>query len=932
MKTNINRTAFLSLLLMAALSAMGQEYWLRAVVNHSRQEYRAGNQNWQICQNKEGWMYFANNKGLLEYDGSSWATYPLPGNAKVKAVRAVGDTIYVGALGQFGRFTRNGKGRFTYERLSAEVSKAGQLNVWNIHQIGNDIYFQSDNALYINDGKTRIDCPPGISYSAVVFNRLYAASSRGVFVLIGQQFQPLSGFDIRQTTSIVSILPYDRRLLLVSSDGGLFTYEDNHVVPFRTAADGLIHEGRLSCAAINGERLALGTVQNGVILLNLAQDKVERVTIANGLQNKTVLSAAFDNNQDLWLGLDNGIDFLPLSSPLRFLNSKQSPIGSGYCSITYNGRLYLGTNQGLYEIHDGNIRFIEGTGSQVLCLDTVGGRLFCGGRRFFIAFDRQRITRYDNRGVWGVRAIGHRSDVLLTASYWGLRLMRWHDTDWKMAEEVRGTGISAKTFYVEDGTSAVWVANKEKGLFRITLTDDLTAVKSEKCYNSDQLPKGDNVCIARIDGETVVASRQGLFRYDATHDRLEPYHELEQRLEGHTSYTYLMQDAQGRIWYAADGTLHLCNKQHNDSYLNDYLIEDFESISFAGQRAIIGTEEGFASFRLSDATTASQGDTSAILPYIRNIYIGNYADTLYYGCQQPVRVEWGNHSIRLQYSASCYDPTQTVLYSYRLDGSSEKDWSPYSRSRIKEYTNLPEGDYTFRLRIITSGCQQPVETQFSFTILPPWYRSWWAYLIYALLILAAYYAAYRRLQKSRQQLIRQKNEQIQEKEEEIETLREEKLEIELRSQKDELVRSRMNIVRKNEMLQEIRKTAVSLNNAIPSASDPKPAEALSTIKRRVVRLIGQIDTNIEHDEDLDAFKNSFDAVHHHFLQTLDERYPDLSRKERILCAYIRMGLQSKEIAPLLNISTRGVEISRYRIRQKLCLDKNASLTEFLQHL
>ena len=163
-------------------------------------------------------------------------------------------------------------------------------------------------------------------------------------------------------------------------------------------------------------------------------------------------------------------------------------------------------------------------------------------------------------------------------------------------------------------------------------------------------------------------------------------------------------------------------------------------------------------------------------------------------------------------------------------------------------------------------------------------------------------------------------------------VREEKLEVELRARQQELVSSRMNVVRKNEMLLDIKKTAVSLNNALPSSTEIKKSELLTTIKRRVMRLISQIDTNIEHDEDLEAFKDTFDSVHHHFLQTLDERYPSLSHKEKMLCVYIRMNLLSKEIAPLLNISTRGVEISRYRIRQKLGLDSKDSLTKFLQSL
>ena len=884
-------------------------------------------------------MYFANNNGLLEYDGANWNTYPLPGNTKVRSVLPVGDTIYVGALGQFGRFVRNSKGRMVYQNLSGRLGEKEQINIWHIHRIGRDVYFQTDGTFYINDYKTRMASHPGIRYSTVVYNRLYITTSKSVSVLVGNQFIPLPGIDASEISSIVAILPWQQQLLLVTSHQGLFLYGNNKLQPFSIATD--ISNMQLSCAALSGATLALGTLQDGVILIDLNHHKTERISTNNGLQNKTVLSAFFDADRNLWLALDNGLDCVQLWSPLRFLNSRQSPIGSGNCSVNYQDRLYLGTNQGLYAMTDGKIRFIEGTGGQVLCLDTIGGELFCGGRQFFLSIDGQHVTHYNNRGVWAVRPLAGHPDVLLTSSYWGLRLMRRSSQGWRMAEEVKGANISAKTLYIEDMTNAVWVANKEKGLYRLALTPNLLQVSSKKCYNSAALPKGDNVCIAKIDGEMVIASRQGLFRYDAAHDQLVSHAALEKRLEGHTAYTFIKQTPDGNIWYATDGIIHLMRGMQKSGFLNDYLIEDFESVSHWGGCAIISTEEGFASLKdnqgdrslIPSAEPRIKRQVPLVQPYIRKIYIGNFADTLYYGCQQPVQVKWGNNSIRLQYSASCYDPTQTVLYSYRLDGSSEKDWSPYSRSRIKEYTNLPEGDYTFRLRIITTDSQQPIETQFCFTILPPWYRSWWAYLLYVLLVIAGGYAGYRRLQKSRQQLIAQKNEQIQEKEEEIQTLREEKLEIELRSQKDELVRSRMNIVRKNEILQEIRKTAVSLNNTIPAPKDTKAIpDALATIKRRVVRLISQIDTNIEHDDDLEAFRDSFDAVHHNFLQLLGERYPELSHKEKMLCAYIRMGLQSKEIAPLQNISTRGVEISRYRIRQKLGLDTNVSLTEFLQHL
>ena len=159
-----------------------------------------------------------------------------------------------------------------------------------------------------------------------------------------------------------------------------------------------------------------------------------------------------------------------------------------------------------------------------------------------------------------------------------------------MAEEIKGSNISAKTFYIEDMTDAIWVANKEKGLYRITLTDDLTSVKSNKCYNSAALPKGDNVYIAKVDGEMVIASRQGLFRYDATHDELVRHTALENRLSGPTAYTYIHQNNDGSIWYASEGAIHVSKDNHLHSYLNDCLMEDFENVSFTNRmQAVIGT-------------------------------------------------------------------------------------------------------------------------------------------------------------------------------------------------------------------------------------------------------------------------------------------------------------------------------------------------------
>ena len=178
------------------------------------------------------------------------------------------------------------------------------------------------------------------------------------------------------------------------------------------------------------------------------------------------------------------------------------------------------------------------------------------------------------------------------------------------------------------------------------------------------------------------------------------------------------------------------------------------------------------------------------------------------------------------------------------------------------------------------------------------------------------------------ELISQKQEFRKEselKDRKIVSLEEENLQSELRHKSEELIKTTLNIVHKNEILQDIRKVAVGISRSVND-------ENLVNIRRKTLILIERIDKDLDNEEHWQTFQNTFDSVHHNFFHLLDERYPDLSYKDKMLCAYLRMNLMSKEIAPLLNITLRGVEISRYRLRKKLGLGEGDNLAEFLQHL
>ncbi len=260
-----------------------------------------------------------------------------------------------------------------------------------------------------------------------------------------------------------------------------------------------------------------------------------------------------------------------------------------------------------------------------------------------------------------------------------------------------------------------------------------------------------------------------------------------------------------------------------------------------------------------------------------------------------------------------------------------------SSKTSKEYTNLPDGKYIFEVKAILNGDTCSDIASIEFTILSPWYRSILAYIIYLSLTALLFIILYKKTISKQKKIIHQKGEELiaqnrrheeenKIKDQEIYELHNENLKAELRYKTQELTGYILNAIRKNEILEDVKKNAINISRAIDEQKQ------LNIIKQKVVRLISQIDNSIEHDNEFEVFKSNFDLVHKDFFKLLDKNFPGLSRNDKILCAYLNMNLSTKEIAPLLNISVRGVEVNRYRLRKKMNLDRDINLSEYLQNL
>lgn len=948
---------YLVLIVILFASTALKAEWQRPVTNYTRHTYKAGNQNWMLQQHNNGWVYVANNNGLLEFDGSGWNIYPMR-NAKARAMK-IGDDgrIYIGGIGQFGYFTPNRLGGLDYTCLSDSLPPNTMIGViWNIFQDKGRIYFQSDRCLFYweNNQLEYVESPGEIYTSAILYNKFYFGAAEGLMIMEDRQFKLLPGSEVLGRIS--SLLPFNGKILIVTRYNGLYTYDGESIEKYNCVADDFMQRNRVFCAALNHSLLALGSVQDGVCLLDLEKGDMNVISINNGLQNKTILSMFFDAQSNLWLGLDNGIDCVHLSSPVFSLYGNKPVIGSGYSSCIYQDKLYLGTNQGLYTTLPPNglnkeipMDFVPGTGGQVWSFLHYDGKLFCASDNGIFIVEGNKVEHLDGiRGVRVLVSLSHRPDVLIAGTYGkysGLHLLQKENGRWRTVGKLKNFTYAAKSLLAENTGNVLWVTNKDRGVCRLNLSDDLREVVNMKKYNSKSFPPGRDIFLAQINNEIVAASYYGLWHYNRIADTLEEYKELENMLDGRGVYTYLTMDVAHNIWYVSGGTLKLLRydavknsyyKNPHDLYLKGSLIENYEHINVFGEQAIAGTEEGFSLVRYASTVM----DKEQLSLQIRRVYLTGRRDSLVYGRSYhyedtPVVITYQHNSLRIEYNLNNYSAAQSALYSYRLSEDNDKgEWSEFSENTIKEFTGLHEGKYIFSVKLMTDKDQEPVMTSFVFEILPPWYRTWWSMMIYVATACLILFYIYRRIIAARKRLLlqkelelyRQKQEFKKEselKDQKIDSLKEENLQAELRHKSEELIRTTLNIVRKNEMLLDIKKEVVGISHSINE-------ENLVSLRRKTLRLLGQIETNIEHDDDLQAFQSTFDSVHHDFFRRLEEAYPELSNKDKLLCAYINMNLLSKEIAPLLNISLRGVEISRYRLRKKLGLEDGGNLVEFLQ--
>lgn len=938
--THSSRLLLIFLLIILTGIRHGAAQETPPIINYSPMDYGAVNQNWSVSQGTGGVVYIANNGGLLIHDGERWDLYPSPNGSSMRAVTVADDRVYGGYYMGFGYWETAATGALEYTSLQDRLPQPmieGE-EVWNILNLGEWVLFQTLQRIYAYNVAEAsfniIDAPNKLARMYTIGETVYfQKQGEGIYRLEGGQAVPFSDSEVAREEQLVGLFHLDNFLGLLTEEGTFYRMELEGGDTQPMGEWSLPEDVKVYCSLqLDSGEIAVGTISSGIYILSPSGELQYVLTKKNGLNNNTVLSLFEDLNGNLWSALDNGISIVNINSPFREYNDPNGTLGVVYTSKRYQGMLYLGTNQGLFYKREGSgdtFTFIPGTRGQVWQLKTIYGTLFCGhDTGTFIVKGAAAQLISDVPGTWDLIKVPGDDDLLLQGNYQGLSVLKRTGESWSFRNTIQGFGVSSR-FLEFAGPSLLLVSHEFRGVYALEMGEEFQQAKVVQEYPA----MGIGTSLFRFDEKLLYASDNGIYYFDS--DTREFYLQAAYTQafmqNGSMPVGILLPDTQNdKLWgfgsesldylsiRTIDGKPRLQSQAIPPAFRRELGVLGFENIEAQDARTyLVGKSNGYVLLNLND----QEGVLPSLL--LRGVSrLSHSGEAKLLPINETLKLEYGDNNIQFHFAVPEYHKYTEVLYRYKMPGLFDS-WSAWSPEPQATFDNLSYGDFNFIVQAKVGKEQVEEELSYAFQIQRPWYLSNVAILSYTVALIIFFFLVHRSYQayyKSKESRMKELNRRELKRKKlkakkEVMQIRNEKLKQEIEGKNRELAVSTMSLIKKNEFLGKIKEE-------LRKVSDSK----------EVKDVIRTIDRNINNSDDWKFFEEAFNNADKDFLKKVQEKHPQLTSNDLKLCAYLRLNLSSKEIAPLLNISVRSVEVKRYRLRKKMELSHETGLTEYILNL
>ncbi|SEL72541.1 triple tyrosine motif-containing protein [Parapedobacter koreensis] len=931
------------------------------VFNYSKAVFQGGSRTWDIKQDSRGILYFANNDGLITFNGHYWSTYPLPNTTILRSLEIdENDRIYVGGQGEFGYFEGSPRTTLHYTSLNDLVPQNHRnfADVWNTATFGQSVFFRATDRIFqLTDGRIAVHTPAAEwLFLGRAGKRLFAQDkNRGLLEFRNNQWTSLENGNLMEGINIASVFSLGSDSIFVATiTNKTFLLLGNTLQRMDTAPWQDLYTP--SFAKISDSTYVAATATAGCIIRNLDGSAMQHIANAEGLQNNNVSKVFIDKDQNIWAGIDNAIAVISYNSAVKYFRPNLENDVTGFSTRIFKNNLYVSSSNGVYvapltpDVADHSLS--RSTFSLVSVsdrgeawrLEEVNGQLLLAHNKgVFAITDSIASPISTGTGSWMFLPLSSppARDVLV-GTYRGIDLLRYANGLFERAGTLAGQADSYR-FLERDEQGTIWASHPYRGIYRLTLSPDSTEYTVRLYTNKDGLPSAFQNFVFNIRNRIVFATEAGVYEFDRATDRFIPSESFGQ-FTG-IPIKYLQDDAEGNVWFCSGKRIGVAKFASGKIAAGITYFPEIEGLNTSGFENIypydknnvyIGSETGIIhinyekyqantprpSVLLSRVNTTNGKDSTIFGGYFPKNGTGSFIQDK----KQIPRLHASFDAFHFEYGSPSYGIQHQLTYSYWLEGY-DTGWSAWSAHTEKDYTNLPSGTYTFKVKARNNLNDESETAVFSFVICPPWYQTRWAVLGY---VIAALIGIYLLIRWQQRMWRRQRNKyeeqlaqlryihqlEIEKNEKEIVKLQNEKLENEVWVKTKELANTSMQLMENTDALSKVKIELKKLHLSPEDESDLK----------RITSLLKDIEKN---SANWDQFASHFDELNDGFLNRLKAQHPHLSRNDLKVCAYLRLNFSSKQIAQLQNISVRGVEIHRYRLRKKLGLQTEVSLNEYL---
>jgi len=860
------------------------------------EQYENSGKVWDIESNDQNILFLAADKGLLEFDGTTWQLYK-GSKGFTRSLHIISDTVlYTGSDQDFGKWVRNDRMDYEYTSLYPFKENVSQITeeFWGVHQIKDFIIFVSFNNIYVykNDQLTKISAPSRFSGSHMVGDDLYLVDDKyGVYLFDGVSLNLKFSYPEGNPLQIVGLSLCQDDLLIVTQNQGVLKYTDQKLIDWSGQLSRLLRQDQaFSFTTINDSFYVFGTILNGIYITNADGRIIQHINKKRGLPNNTLLDVYYSPNGILWLSMDLGITGIQLSQNLAYVFDYSGNFGTGQTAILHNDIFYLGTNQGLYtrawskitnSVEGISFDLLPGSAGQVWDLELIDEDVLCGHDKGLFVLDEGRFKSISDRtGILDIIPLGR--DRLLAGTYNGIYLFENIQGSWTFIHELEYIKGACSQVLLED-EKTIWVMIPNYGVIKAQLNSSYN-VEERTIFPLEQF-NGELMYLEKSNHAVYIVTDQWRYTLDPVANTMQKSESIRR----------------------TDMVKHRLPDNYPPRVLNDSYL--FYTV--------------YNGFALKNEKEINRKQTNDTL-LLRGLEAFNADSSFVLSIMDEVPYRYNNLRV------NCIIPHQEhVTYRYFIEGYMEK-WSDWSEQAEFEILNLSGGEHLLQVegRIdsdAASSLQIPIRVQ------TPWYQSTYAYLGYLLILVFVIYGLYRlqkyKLSKQREQLLYQEQVSLRLQAEEF--------------RKESVIKKHEEVEKeKNELEKELRSAKIQL--VIKAKEGEDKTRVIQQIKEQLQKLKGSAKANdldfkalfrvIEshQEKEDDTFKIQMDELNQEFIQKLKSDYPSLTMYDLRLCTYIKTGLSTREIAELMQVLPSSINVSRSRLRKKLKLQAKDDLFTFLE--